>query len=264
MLGCGVLLLTSRWLARSMPVVRQASVALPDWPAGAPPIRVALLSDIHIGNAAMDGTRLERIVDRVAAQHPDLVLIAGDLIAGASAETAVRVAPAIIAAFGRLRPPLGTIAVFGNHDVRTDREIVRRTLERAGVTVLQNSAIARGPLAVAGVGDVVTGQQDVAATWRQLRRLPGARIALTHSPEGIAGFPADAHLVLAGHTHCGQVVLPIFGTLDRIERMRYWCGLYRDGARTVVVTAGLGTTGYTVRFGAPPDIWMLTLTPGRR
>jgi predicted MPP superfamily phosphohydrolase len=256
-----LLVVHSLRLARAMPEIHRATVSLSGWPRGQPPIRVALLSDIHIGNGAMDAGRLGRILDRVTLLRPDLVLIAGDFIAGADPGAGAAAAPALTAAFARLRPRLGTVAVLGNHDLWTGPSAIRGALERAGVTVLQNQAVARGPVAIAGLADVFTDQQNVAATWSALRTLPGARIVLTHSPDGAERLPADAQLVLAGHTHCGQVVLPLIGAVDPVALLRFACGAYRVAGRMIIVSGGLGASALPVRFGAPPDLWLLLLGP---
>lgn len=248
--------------ARADPVVRRAAIAMPDWPAGARPVRVLLWSDLHLVNAATGPARLERIVARANALRPDLVLIAGDFVGGHERDDA-RAAAEALPALGRLRAPLGVVAVLGNHDHWTDAPLVRRALERAGVTVLANAAVRRGPLAVGGLDDMVTGHAEFRRTFRAARRVGGARLILSHTPDVAPFMPRDAPLLLAGHTHCGQIVLPVVGALATASRYgeRYRCGLKREGARAVVVTAGTGTSLLPLRFGAPPDLWLLTLGP---
>jgi predicted MPP superfamily phosphohydrolase len=201
------------------------------------------------------------VLDRIAAVRPDLALFAGDFISGHDPRTAVATAPGLTAAFRRLRPRLGTIAVLGNHDHWTDARRVTAALSAAGVTVLENRAVVRGPLAIGGVGDEYTQHDRVADTAAQVRRLPGAHLMLTHSPDIAPALPRDVTLLLAGHTHCGQIMLPFFGAIAIPSRYgtRYRCGAVRDGARTVIVTAGLGTSVVPLRFGAPPDVWLITL-----
>lgn len=247
--------------ARRDPVVRRATIALPLWPPGTPPIRVVLLSDIHIGSAVSDATRLRRIVARVDALRPDLILIAGDFIFGERADGASLHGPAMIAPLRRLRAPLGVVAVVGNHDYHTGIDVVRRDLAAAGIRLLRNQAAHVGPLSIGGIDDSVTGHAKVIATTNMARKTPGARIILTHSPD-IARFLApDMTLLLAGHTHCGQIVLPVIGPVAEVAAARYRCGLMREGGRTVIVTAGIGISGVPFRLGAPPDLWLLTLGP---
>lgn len=250
--------------ARRDPVVRRAAIALPDWPAGAAPVRAVLLSDVHIGTAAMDAARLDRIVGQVNALRPDIVLIAGDFIYGHAPDSASRLGEAMVAPLSRLRAPLGVVAALGNHDHWTGPAAVRDQLRRAGaIVVADNAAIARGPLALGLVGDDFTGRADLPATVVAMRRLAGARVILTHSPDIAPDLPDEVSLLLAGHTHCGQVVLPLLGPVSEVSRFgpRYRCGVRREGGRTVVVTAGLGTSGGPFRLGAPPDLWLLEFGP---
>jgi predicted MPP superfamily phosphohydrolase len=250
--------------ARADPIVRRAEIALADWPAGAPPLRTVLLSDVHAGNLAVTPARLDRIVAQVNALRPDLVLIAGDFTPGEAAiDTAT--AMARLAPLKRLRARLGVVAVPGNHDHWTGLGAVRAALDAAGVTLLANQATVRGPLAIAGVDDDYSEYARTAPTIAAARRLPGARLVLTHSPDIAPQLPPDFPLLLAGHTHCGQVVIPFHGSLDPVSRYqdRYRCGIIREGARTVIVTGGVGGS-LPFRLNAPPDLWLLTLGPAGR
>lgn len=245
------------------PILRTATIKLPGWPAGAKPVRAVLISDIHLDNQAMDAARLTRIVAKIDALKPDIVLLAGDYIYGHDPAGAARYG-AGLTALGKLHPPLGIVAVLGNHDQWTGVGIVRDQLARAGVTVLENDAITRGPLAIGGVGDRYSGHDNLTATLAKLRTLAGARVLLTHSPDIAPEMPADTSLLLAGHTHCGQVVLPLWGPVSDVSKYgdRYRCGIVIEGKRTVVVTAGLGASGpFAARLNAPPDLWLLTLGP---
>ena len=104
----------------------------------------------------------------------------------------------------------------GNHDHWTSPARVRAVLERAGVTVLVNGAVRRGPLAVGGVDDVVTHHADLPATRAATVGAGGARLLVSHSPD--VSPRAKAELVLAGHTHCGQIVLPFYGSPVNVSR----------------------------------------------
>lgn len=249
--------------ARADPIVRRMTVKLPGWPAGAPPVRVVLLSDIHIGGPATDAGRLSRIVAQVNALRPDLVLIAGDHVFGHDPANGARFARALTRPLSGLRARLGTVAVLGNHDHWTAPAVVTRALREAGVTVLVNGAVARGPLVIVGVDDAFSGHADAPRALAAARALPGARVVVTHAP-GLIRWPADAPaLVLAGHTHCGQAVLPVIGTVGNpgLFHERYRCGAVRDPGRLTIVTAGLGASVVPLRYGAPPDLWLLTLGP---
>ena len=246
--------------ARADPVVRTATLTLPGWPAGAKPIRAVLISDVHIGSPAMDAARLDRIVGQIDALKPDIVFIAGDMINGADADSAAAIGEKMVAPLSHLKAPLGVVAVLGNHDNWTGAAAVEDELRRAGITVLDNQAIVRGPLAIGGVGDRFSGHADLAATIAALRPLAGGRLFVTHSPDIVPLLP-EGSVLLAGHTHCGQVQLFGWYPGHQPYNRRYRCGVIRDGSRTVVVTAGLGTSGPPVRLGVPPDLWLLTLGP---
>lgn len=252
------------WLsARAEPVVREQNITLADWPAGATPIRVALMSDIHVGSSVTSPARLESIVAQVNRANPDLVLIAGDFIVGDEAGSATTLGQGMIAPLRHLRAPLGVVAVPGNHDYWTGIDAVRAELAAAGIPMLVNQALVRGPLAIGGVSDEFTGHADVAATLAAQAKLPGAHVLLSHSPDIAPDLPADARLLLAGHTHCGQMMVPGLGPLTEGSRYgaRYRCGIRTEGARTVVTSGGVGTSGWPFRFFTRPDIWVLTLGP---
>jgi hypothetical protein len=246
--------------ARSDPIVHTATIRLPRWPAGIKPIRAVLISDIHIGSPAMDEARLSRIVDQINALDPDIVLIAGDFIYGFDPRGAKK-GRALIAPLKKLHPPLGVVAVLGNHDHWAGPGDIPSLLAQARITVLENDVTARGPIVIGGVGDDFSHHAAVAATMSKVRPFDGARILLTHSPDIAPGLPKDVHLLLAGHTHCGQGVLPFYGPVVSVSRFknRYRCGLVIDPGRAVIVTGGLGTSGPPLRIGAAPDLWLITL-----
>lgn len=251
--------------ARMDPVVDRATVVLPDWPRGQPPLTLALLSDIHLGNASMDRQRLDAIVDRVNALHPDLVLVGGDFLSAYDKPRAPGRIRTVAAALQRLVAPLGVVAVLGNHDSATAATVIAKTLGDGGITVLQNEATVRGPLVIGGLGDGYSGNAHLPQTLAAMAPLHGARIMLVHSPADTLKLPGDISLVLAGHTHCGQIVLPFVGALAIPSvPVRYLCGVVHDGARTTIVSGGLGTSVLPLRVHAPPDLWLVTVGPPAR
>lgn len=262
----GFVLLFGAYVAsRADPVVRRVSVALPDWPHGARPVTLALLTDIHLGNASMDRTRLDRIVDQVNALKPDLVLLGGDFLAGYDKPDAPARSRIIAQSLARLRSPLGSVAVLGNHDYLTNPRPITHALTGVGIPVLENSAVQRGPIVIGGLGDTDSGYANVDTMTSAMARLPGARIVLSHTPDVPKPLPATVGLLLAGHLHCGQIVLPRLGPISiRPAERRYLCGVVHDGARTVVVSGGLGTSNVPLRVHAPPDLWLVTVGPAKR
>lgn len=245
------------------PVVRRASLAMPDWPARAAPIRVALLSDIHIAGPDMPPERVGRIVNQVNALKPDIILLAGDFVSDKRVATKVYSAAEGLASLRGLRARLGTWAVLGNHDHWRNAEESRRALKAANVRILDNDAATIGPLRLGGVDDDFTGHADVPKTVAAMRKGAGSKVLLTHSPDVAARTPADVTLILAGHTHCGQIRLPIVGAVSYVSNYgeRYGCGIVTEGSRRVIIGGGVGTSVLPIRVGAPPEIWLLTLGP---
>jgi len=265
-----LLLLLTGWLywsAIAEPTVREARVALPGFPAGQAPVRVALLSDIHVQGPDMPPERLARIVTQVNAQRPDLVLIAGDFL-GTRALSTGHYSPAEIAAPLRgLRARLGVIAVLGNHEhMHGDAPAMRAALTAIGIRVLANQAVQAGPLAVGGLDDQVSGHNRDHQTYAAMRALSGARVLLSHSPDPFATLPPDVGLMLAGHTHCGQIVLPLYGAWSTGSDYgdRYACGYVEQNGRKLITSAGLGASILPFRLLAPPDFWIVTIGPPER
>jgi hypothetical protein len=257
-----VLLGYSWWETTSDPVVRRTAVALPGWPAGAPPLRALLLSDLHVGGPDMPPSRLARIVTQANALGPDIVLIAGDFVSDKRSGTRTYSYHEIVAPLKGLRARLGTFAVLGNHDWWRDASDARAALRQAGIVVLDNDAVAVGPLSLGGLDDAFTGHDRLEPTLAAMRSLPGARLLLSHSPDPFARLPRDVTLMLAGHTHCGQISLPLIGppaTFSDYGR-RFACGIVREEGRTLIVSAGLGTSVLPLRFGARPDMWLVDLS----
>ena len=247
--------------AAADPEIRRASLALPGLPADSPPIRALLISDAHVAGPDMPPGRLSGIVDTMNRLQPDLVLIAGDLISDKMIATRNYSLADAVAPLARLTPRLGTFAVLGNHDHWRDAAEARRALGAAGVTVLDNSAVQAGPLVIGGLDDAFTHHEDLAATVAAMRRLPGAKLLLSHSPDPFPDVPADVPLMLAGHTHCGQIRLPLVGAISTMSRYgdRYACGLIRERRKTLIVGAGLGTSLLPLRIGVPPEMWLIEL-----
>ncbi len=248
------------------PVIRRASIALPDWPRGALPIRVALLTDIHVSGPDMPPERLARIVEQVNSLHPDLVLLGGDFISDKKAATKRYAGAEALAPLSELKARFGAVAVLGNHDHwRSTAEIING-LRTARVRTLQNNAIEVGPISLGGVDDAFTGHDNVAKTVGAMRGHSGARVLLSHSPDVTPAVPSDVTLILAGHTHCGQIRVPWIGAVSYMSKYgeRFACGLAMDGRKRVITSAGLGTSVLPLRLGAVPEIWLLTLGPERQ
>jgi hypothetical protein len=250
-------------------LVQPTTIALADWPAAWRGLRVAAISDVHAGSFYVGYSKLEHLADLTNAAHPDLVVLLGDYVCHRRPHQDVERPDNLARALARLRAPLGVVAVLGNHDNWMDGRRVRRAFESNGIRVLDNEVLRleRGgqPLWLAGIADALTGNPRVDAT---LARVPRgeAVVALTHNPDLFDHeIPDRVLLTLAGHTHGGQVRLPIVGCLivPSAYGQRYVQGTVVEGPRTLFVTPGVGTSIAPIRFGVPPEISLLTLTDRR-
>lgn len=261
----GVLLVArGLWNASADPIVRTASAELADWPADTPPMRVLLVSDTHVAGPEMPPERLAALMRGFNKLKPDLILLAGDFHSGKALATRHYSAAELTAPFAQAKAKYGVIAVLGNHDYWFQPEPIARGMKAAGVTVLRNQAVRRGPLIVGGVDDEVTNHDNLARTYAAMDALgPGPRILTTHSPDIVPDLPAPVDVVFAGHTHCGQIVLPVVGALSYASAYgdRFACGDMTDGKQRLFVGAGLGTSILPLRYGVPPDVWLVTLGP---
>jgi predicted MPP superfamily phosphohydrolase len=155
------------------------------------------------------------------------------------------------------------VAVLGNHDARRGAAATRAGLERLGVRVLVNQAARIGPLTLGGLGDFTSEDAKVAPTVGAMRQLGPPYVLLGHQPDSFPDLAPDITLMLAGHTHCGQIALPLIGPIVSGSRYgrRYVCGMVREHGATLIVTGGLGTSDLPIRLGVPTDVWLITLMP---
>lgn len=249
--------------------VRHVTVESASWRG--PPLRIGVISDTHVAAPHTDVARIERLVARMNAERPDVVVLLGDY-AGGHEPARVRAAPETseilrgVEAFKGLSSPLGTWGVLGNHDSWFDDAAIDAALGRAEVTVLDNRAgrVARpeGAFWFAGLADMHSPREGprVGATLGEVADTAPV-IVLSHWPDPFREVPRGVALTLAGHTHCGQVNLPVLGRLVHAsEASKRWpCGLYDVGGRKLFVTGGVGVSILPVRFRAPPEIVVLTL-----
>lgn len=240
--------------------VRREQLALPGLRA---PVRAVMLSDLHLGPFAGE-RQLAAWVRAAARQQPDVALLVGDLVDhryGGDLSEFRRWLP-------ELSPALGTFAVPGNHDrVRyPDLGPWRRMLADVGATVLLNEGRrVRDDLYVAGVDDFRESVSDPVAA---LAGAPqgAARVLLTHNPDLIPELPTEASalpgLLLAGHTHGGQICVPGVGPIvtGSAYGRRYASG-WVPAPMPAFVGRGLGVAAVPVRFACPAELVVLELSP---
>lgn len=248
--------------------VERLSVALRNLPAAFDGITVAFVTDTHHG-PGVPLSYLAEVVAMTNALKPDIVALGGDYVQR-SRYLQPRgghrhfIAPGV-AALGDLRAPLGRFAVLGNHDRKESAMLARRALAANGLTELTNAGVwlERGGsrLRLCGVDDLATGRPNLQAALGDTGDTD-ACLLLSHNPDFVERIrDPRVDLVLSGHTHGGQVVLPIFGppfTASRYGR-KYVHGLVQGPSARVYVSRGVGTIGPPIRLGAPPEVTLITL-----
>ncbi len=249
------------------PAVERHVVESDELAAGAAPITIALISDIHVAGPDMPPSRLREIVAQINALEPDLVAIAGDLVSEKRTATHIYSAEEIVAPLSELSAPLGTVLVPGNHDHWFDWPRLESELAKIeNMTVLANEAAQIGPLAIAGVDDDFTGKANLPLALEGMAALTGPRIALTHSPDIFPQVPVNFDLVLAGHTHCGQIAYPWGGAPATMSDYGdlYACGVVKQHGKTLITGAGLGTSLLPIRLFTRPEIWLIEVRAMQR
>lgn len=226
------------------------------------PLRLVHLSDLHGSNWDMPQVRLNRIMDQVNALHPDLVVVTGDFHASKIWDPPMRMDDAV-QPLTRLKAPLGVWSVPGNHD---DPYWIRWVMRRFGLKLLAGDLVDVGPIQIVGSDDLIIGQRPVQGLWAAAARAqPGKPlIALVHEPRLWTMLPPNVDLVLAGHTHGGQIQFfgwPQFKKLDS----QYLRGLFRNpGGQQMLVSVGIGTSIVPVRLGTQGEIVVVELQPPGR
>jgi predicted MPP superfamily phosphohydrolase len=230
--------------------------------------RIVQLSDLHVGPAVPE-SHLRRAVELANSLEPDLIVVTGDLVDRAGKSDAPEIAASIL---GGARAGDGVLASLGNHDLGVyhpdadaDEAAVARiggAVRQAGVRLLCNAAetIERGGgrLRVAGLGDLWGGHFDPAGVAR--RRPKDCTIALSHNPDTAPELARRGFdVVLSGHTHGGQIYLPLLGPpYIPLRHKEYLAGHFRLGEMQLYVNSGLGWS-HRIRFGSRPEVTLLRL-----
>lgn len=260
-------------------------VSLPELPASWDGQQVAVIADLQIGMWLGNTPTVQRIISRLVAQRPALVLIAGDFVYHPGKNEGAVIAKAVALVQPLAQAGIPTYAVLGNHDyaMPTEQaaknqalaERLRSALEAAGVRVLHNQAAALAsplgdaspPLYLVGVGAHIPREDDPHAA---LAKLPpdAARLVVMHHPESFKAFPADsAPLAVAGHTHGGQFRLPFAPSWTWMSYTREdevhadgWIQDYGAAGNQLYINRGIGFSVLPLRLNCPPELTLFTLT----
>ena len=235
------------------------------------PLKIAVLSDLHIG--PYKGKQfLERIVQRTNDLLPDLVFLVGDFIFDPDIDFSA------LSSLENLHPSIGTYAILGNHDQGQYQSIfgkrilrpdlgdnITTTLSDLGIRVLRNEhviiPVVDESMVLAGIDDIWTAHADIDAAFANLTP-ESPLILLVHNPS-IIDKPQShaAHLIVAGHTHGGQIRLPWIGPIPPLPTTlgpSFDHGIFSvDADSTLAITRGAGETNARARLFAPPEIMLL-------
>ncbi|MBP7114313.1 MAG: metallophosphoesterase, partial [Candidatus Peribacteraceae bacterium] len=241
-------------------------------------IKIAIISDLHVGPYKGAGY-IARVVRRINREMPDIVLIAGDMV------LTDHMTPALLMELEplkNLRPVLGTFVIMGNHDHGIYRllsphqhraedrsDLMAEKLKQLGLVVLENAQselrIGDDTLRIAGIEEVLSGQADIEKTMHASDS-DSPIILIAHNPDIILDpLSRQATLIVAGHTHGGQIRLPSYGPISALPThigRKYDQGIFHlDGGTTFAITRGVGESGPRARLFAPPEILMITTIP---
>lgn len=238
-------------------------------------LTIVQLSDFHY-DPHVTLAPIRKAIEITNGLQPDLIVLTGDFVTVPpfskvfhTQRHAARVAEPCAALLSQLSAPLGIFAVLGNHDTASDPGFIVENLQANRIQTLRNRALPlerQGKrLWLAGVDDVLEGNPDLDLT---MKGIPSdeAVLALVHEPDyarRVARHPVD--LQLSGHSHGGQIVLPVVGPpyLPPLGR-RYPKGLYTLGALTLYTNVGLGTIRIPARVNCPPEVTLIKLRTAAR
>ncbi len=244
-----------------------ANVPLAGLPKRFEGIKIAVMSDFHSG-AFVTREEILEAVHMVNNERPDIVALVGDYVDGAygHGRNNGKDRCYVFEALETLKAPLGIYAVLGNHDHWMDANSVRKKLARPPIVVLDNQSIPIDHnLAVAGVDDFWNGPS---LPFKAIKNLSpdSVVIMLSHNPDVNIQLRGDERvkLVLSGHTHGGQIRIPLTNRAVWVPCSRKYrgpAGLLRETEqRWTFITKGVGTSVAPIRIACRPDIGILRLT----
>jgi hypothetical protein len=243
-------------------------VRIPSLPAELEGFRIVQLSDLQ-ADPYTDEQKMQKYIDLANAQKPDLILFGGDLVTRGTDHIAEGAKM-----MGRLHARLGVYSCLGDHDYWAGAEPVAQHLNHNGVITLEDSvltlAASASKISLTIITNVYSRRPSV-RTFEELRqrrpRDAAVHILLSHQPsQQLIEFAQTHgyHLLLAGHTHGGQVVFKPFGITLSVSHFEtpFYSGFYEIGNLLLSVTNGLGLTIAPVRYQAPAEVTLLTLRRG--
>lgn len=249
------------WFEAGWVRLRERELAVPGLPPALEGMRIAHLSDFHLGIPSRGGRAVERAVAWVEERRPDLVVVTGDLLSRPRAE------PELRRHLERLGAPW---LVLGNHDFAWSRDPFSKPVDFGNLEPARLLSDESVELELRGVRVELAGVNPLSWLRKRSSGFPDSdadlRILLCHFPRALDYVPEGRwHLILTGHMHAGQIVVPYgVGKLHLAHLgARYTEGVYRRGGTVMHVSPGLGTTFVPFRFFARPEATELVLVQSR-
>jgi predicted MPP superfamily phosphohydrolase len=234
--------------------VTRAALRVARLPAGLAGLRIGVLTDLH-HSALVSQQDIRGACDLLMSERPDLIALLGDYVTWGDRRYMFSCADAL----SGLSAPGGVFAILGNHD---DDRVMPRALTAAGLEVLTDEraevSVRGEPVTIAGIRYWTRKPQEI---HRVVAGSRGSLILLAHDPRRLAEASAlDVPLVLSGHTHGGQIVLPLIGPIAA-RKFPVAHGSTTRGSTTLFVSRGVGTVFVPIRLNCPPEVAVLTLGP---
>lgn len=217
-------------------------------------IKIVYAADFHVGKKHT--ARLARVVDLINAQKADIVLLGGDFVKGHKEKSTLPI-ELIAYELSHIKSDYPVYTVLGNHDMWVGGDKIQKVLEKNGIKVLRNSNdfvnVKDKKIYIAGIEDLTTGFPNQNKAFENTEK---PVILLSHQPDIFPKAWEDANIILAGHTHGGQVVFPIIGALlvPSAYGQKFRSGYIEENNKKMIVTKGLGTSILPIRFNCKPEI----------